>query len=106
MNFFVYISYFVGELAKQPPNNSLIHFLPIMSILLQLAAIVSFQILAWFLTLDQEWYVAYDHNDPTYKNATYFNATWRAWGSPEEYYNKTGIEDSMVSNPNTTRVCI
>ena len=86
-----------GELAKQPPNNSLIHFLPITSLLLQLTAIIGFQILAWQLTSNQEWFVAYDQHDPTYHNATYSNTTWENWGSPEEYYNKTGIENSIVS---------
>ena len=84
-------------MAKQPPNNSLIHFVPIASLLLQLAAIIGFQILAWYLTLSQDWFVAYDSNDSTYKNATFSNTTWEKWGSPEEYYNKTGIEDTEVS---------
>lgn len=84
-------------MAKQPPNNSLIHFLPITSLLLQLAAIGGFQVLAWYLTLQQEWFVKYDTDDPTYENATYSNTSWESWGSPKEYYNETGIDDSEVS---------
>ena len=92
---------FKGELSKQTPNNSLIHFLPITSLLLQLAAIVGFQLLAFHMTLNQDWFAPYDNNDPYYTNATYSNETWAAIGrSPGEYYNQTGIEGSIVSNIN------
>ena len=88
---------FEGELAKQPPNNSLIHFLPITSVLLQLTAIIGFQLLAFQLTINQEWFVPYDHNDRSYTHANYSKMVWAPWGSPEEYYNKTRIEES--ANP-------
>ena len=88
----------IGELAKQPPNNSLIHFLPIASLLLQLSAIIGFQILAWYLTTGQAWFVAYNTEDRTYQNATFTNTTWERWGSPGEYYQETGIDiESEVS---------
>ena len=89
----------IGELAKQPPNNSLIHFLPITSLLLQLGAIGGFQVLAWYLTLDQAWFVGYNTDDPTYQNSTYSNETWSELpgGNPEQYYKETGIDDSEVN---------
>ena len=100
----------IGELAKQPPNNSLIHFLPIASLLLQLSAIIGFQILAWYLTTGQAWFVAYNTEDRTYQNATFTNTTWENWGSPGEYYQETGIDiESEVSHFNQDlqhQICI
>ena len=94
----MYFLSLIGELAKQPPNNSLIHFLPIASLLLQLSAIIGFQILAWYLTTGQAWFVAYNTEDRTYQNATFTNTTWENWGSPGEYYQETGIDiESEVS---------
>ena len=58
-----------GELAKRPPNNSLIHFIPIMSIVLQLININLFQIFSLKLTLSQkEWFVPFNSSNPGYKN--------------------------------------
>lgn len=95
----MYFLSLIGELAKQPPNNSLIHFLPIASLLLQLSAIIGFQILAWYLTTGQAWFVAYNTEDRTYQNATFTNTTWESWGSPGEYYQETGIDiESEVSH--------
>ena len=58
-----------GELAKRPPNNSLIHFIPIMSIVLQLININLFQIFSLKLTLNQnEWFVPFNSSNPGYDN--------------------------------------
>ena len=74
-----------GELAKRPPNNSLIHFIPIMSLLLQLMAIVPFQIAALFYTMDQDWYVQFNTTNPGYINTT-----------AEDYFANSTIEIKEV----------
>ena len=101
-----FIQFSTGELAKQPPNNSLIHFLPITSLLLQLGAIGGFQVLVWYLTLGQDWFTKYNTDDPTYHNSTYSNKTWSnlPGGNPEQYYIETGIDDSEVSENNSNEI--
>lgn len=59
-----------GELAKNPPNNSLIHIVPILSLLFQLLTIVGFQLGALKLTFGQDWFIPFDSDNPGYVNTT------------------------------------
>ena len=53
-----------GELAKRPPNNSLIHIIPILSLMLQMVTIIGFQMGFLVLTENQDWFVAFDPENP------------------------------------------
>lgn len=65
--------------------KSLISFTPILSLLLQMAIIISFQCLAFFYVQSQEWFVPFDSDNPTYNGTQW-----------EDYYQSTTIEDSEV----------
>ena len=71
-----------GPLANRPPENSLISVLPIFSLLSQLAIVISFQVVAYFLTTSQAWFVGFD-----YENSCYA-------GTPAEAeFNRSGLID-------------
>ena len=70
-----------GELAKRPPNNSLIHLIPIMSLMLQLVTIVSMQIGGLVYTKSQDWFIPFNVSNPGYS------------GTPAEgHFNDSTIE--------------
>ena len=70
-----------GELAKRPPNNSLIHPVPILSLMLQLVTIVSMQIGGLVLTKNQDWFIPFNVSNPSYS------------GTPAEgHFNDSTIE--------------
>ena len=55
-----------GELAKLPPNNSLIHIIPILSLMLQLVAIIGIQLAGLFFTESRDWFIPFDMDNPGY----------------------------------------
>ena len=65
--------------------KSLISVTPILSLALQMAVIVSFQVMAFFYIQEQEWFLPFDSDNPTYNGTE--------WA---EYYEQTTIEDSEV----------
>ena len=70
-----------GELAKRPPNNSLIHLVPIMSLMLQLVTIVSMQMGGLMYTKSQDWFIPFNVSNPSYS------------GTPAEgHFNDSTIE--------------
>ena len=70
-----------GELAKRPPNNSLIHLIPIMSLMLQLVTIVSMQMGGLVYTKSQDWFIPFNVSNPGYS------------GTPAEgHFNDSTIE--------------
>ena len=75
-----------GELAKRPPNNSLIHAVPILSLMLQMITIVGFQMGGLILTESQDWFVAFDPMNPGFTNTT-----------AEESFDASTIEIKEVS---------
>jgi cation-transporting ATPase 13A2 len=68
--FFGLTGAYEGELAKRPPNNSLIHVIPIMSLLLQLMAIVPIQVASLYWIKDQDWFIEFDNTNAGYANTT------------------------------------
>ncbi|XP_059084646.1 polyamine-transporting ATPase 13A3-like isoform X1 [Tigriopus californicus] len=84
--FFGLTEAFEGDLAPHPPMKSLISFTPILSLLLQMVIIISFQCLAFFYVQSQEWFVPFDGDNPTYNGTKW-----------EDYYQATTIEDSEVA---------
>ena len=68
--FFGMTKAYEGELAKRPPNSSLVHIIPIMSLLLQLMLIVPFQMGALFYTQGQDWFVPFNYSNPDYSGTT------------------------------------
>ncbi len=74
-----------GELAKRPPRNSLIDLIPIASLMLQMAAIITFQVVSLFYTMDQDWFVKFNTSNANYSDT-----------SAEDWYSQSTIEDSEV----------
>ena len=68
--FFGMTKAYEGELAKRPPNSSLVHIIPIMSLLLQLMLIVPFQMGALFYTQGQDWFVPFNYSNPDYSGTS------------------------------------
>ena len=77
---------FSGDLALHPPMKSLISVTPILSLGLQMAVIIGFQVTAFFYIQKQEWFIPFDFENPTYNGTE--------WA---EYYEETTIEDSEVA---------
>ena len=75
----------LGPLASHPPMKSLIGLAPITSLCLQIVTIVAFQVLGLLYTQNQDWFVPFDYENPTYVNTTY-----------EDYYSNSTISDSEV----------
>lgn len=75
-----------GELAKHPPSNSLISFLPVSSLILQLGAVIGFQVLALRSVQMQEWFVDFNKDDPTYNSTSNVSEYYASvFESPSEY---------------------
>ena len=66
--------------------KSLISVTPILSLTLQMIVIVGFQVLAFFYIQEQEWFIPFDSENPTYNGTE--------WA---EYYEETTIHDSEVA---------
>ena len=74
-----------GELAKHPPSNSLISFLPVSSLILQLGAVIGFQVMALKSIQGQaEWFVAFDKTNPTYNGTNHTGYYAEIFGTPSE----------------------
>jgi len=75
-----------GPLAPRPPMKSLISLTPITSILLQLAAIIGFQVAAFEYVKTKSWFVPFDVDNTAYVNT-----------SAQSTYEDTTIDDSEVA---------
>ncbi len=73
--------------------KSLISFTPIVSLLLQLVAIVGFQMLAFEYVQVQPWFVPFN-----YTNTNYSGEVAPDGSMPEEYYLNSTIGESSVRN--------
>ena len=75
----------LGELAKHPPSNSLISFLPVSSLILQLGAVIGFQVMALKSIQSQfEWFVPFDKANPGYNGTNLTEYYSQIFGSPSE----------------------
>ena len=59
-----------GPLAKSPPQNSLISFMPLFSLVSQLMVVIAFQVVALKLVEGQPWFVPFNYKNPCYINTT------------------------------------
>ena len=72
-------------MAKHPPSNSLISFLPVSSLILQLGAVIGFQVLALrCIQTQDEWFVAFDKENPTYNGTNVSEYYAGVFDSPSE----------------------
>ncbi len=92
---------YAGPLARSPPQNSLISFLPLFSLCTQLAIVIAFQVTALKLIEGQPWYVAYDYQNPCFINTT-VEADFNATGLPtiDEYCDPEADIDPVASYEN------
>jgi len=77
-----------GPLASRPPENSLISVRPLFSLLTQLAIVISFQLVALFLTTSQDWFVEFDYENPCYNGTI-----------AETEFNDSGLLDLEKCDP-------